>query len=506
MKKILWIMVALTAGVYINMPLLDPDLWWHVTVGRWIISHGWVPYVDYWNAFSAGKPWVAYSWTQEILFALADSWFGLKGLLALQMLLFISVSLALAASFSYLAKDWFFGLLLGCLTVCSLASFVLLRPQTFVWIYFLVLVCLLTAVVRNNGKVTIKLGIALVVTMSLWANAHITTVMGVCLCVAWLWQRVAVKTVALVTLLGFVGTLITPYGGLEWMIFFTKSDHPFAHGSIIEFGPATIRDYGTGIYIVLVSLLVVLASKKPHLVKAGPLVAVIVIGVGGLGVVKFLPFATILLAALIADYWADSPELYGEIYQAYDKLRKLTQKIEGKGLLFLLVVLFLVYADGPFHKVVQKGYVPDSALDFIKNKKLPFPLLNAFGEGGYIMYRLSKADGSLEHRVSIDGRTNVNPLRIAEDQGAAYGGRIGWEDYFRQVSPESVIWKNPSPLSALLVQSTEWCRVYCDGSSELGYSVFVRRSFFESKDANFWGKDYCADTSTTCARNTEARS
>lgn len=72
MKTLLWIVIALAAGLYICGPVVDPDLWWHITIGRWIIAHRDVPVVDHWTLFGQGEVWRAYSWMIEILFALVD--------------------------------------------------------------------------------------------------------------------------------------------------------------------------------------------------------------------------------------------------------------------------------------------------------------------------------------------------------------------------------------------------------------------------------------------------
>jgi hypothetical protein len=498
-------MLSVFAGIYINRPLVDPDLWWHIAIGRWIVHNRWVPYVDYWNAFGAGKPWVAYSWSQEVLFAVIDSYFGLRGLLVLQTVLFAGISFALCYVYSRIAKDWLMGLLLGFVVTCSLGGFVLLRPQSFVWIYFLLLLYVLTDIIRKEDgePLTVYHGFLLIAVMSLWANSHITTVLGLGLCFAWPLHRISISKHIFVVLLAFTGTLLTPYGGAEWLIFFSKTDHPFAHGSIVEFGPATIRDYGTGIYIFLLALLITLASRRPTLVYAGQIAAVVILGVGGMGVVKFLPFAIIIAGALIAEYWGDSPEGYGEISLAIEKFKSSVRLLEGKGLLFLVSILIILFVERPFKQIIEKDYVPSGALDFIKEMNLPYPILNAFGEGGYVMYRLSDQHGNLANRVSIDGRTNVNPVKIADLQGLAYGGRIGWQDYIDQARAKTIIWKNPSPLTALLVADSNWCRVYCDGSNELGYSVFVKREFFDSKSAEFWSNKYCADVQTTCFRDSD---
>ncbi|HTU42895.1 MAG TPA: hypothetical protein VMF10_14400, partial [Candidatus Aquilonibacter sp.] len=34
----------------------DPDLWWHLATGRFIVQHGAVPHADPFSYTSAGKP------------------------------------------------------------------------------------------------------------------------------------------------------------------------------------------------------------------------------------------------------------------------------------------------------------------------------------------------------------------------------------------------------------------------------------------------------------------
>jgi hypothetical protein len=119
------------------------------------------------------------------------------------------------------------------------------------------------------------------------------------------------------------------------------------------------------------------------------------------------------------------------------------------------------------------------------------------------MYRNSDSAGNLKDKVSIDGRTNVNPTRIAELNGAAYSGLTNWYDYFNEVQPNSVIWKNGSPLTALLTQDLQWCRIYCDGNDTLGYSVFVKREYFLKNRDYFWKPEDCPKIEPECVYKLE---
>ena len=66
MKLVLYFCTLFLIATYVCTPIVDPDLWWHIVVGRWILAEKAVPTQDYWNLFGYGKPWIAYSWFSEV--------------------------------------------------------------------------------------------------------------------------------------------------------------------------------------------------------------------------------------------------------------------------------------------------------------------------------------------------------------------------------------------------------------------------------------------------------
>jgi hypothetical protein len=479
-RSLNWFFFTILVASYIFYPLMDPDLWWHVTVGKWIISNGTIPYKDYWNMYGAGKPWFAYSWSIEALFGLTYNFAGETGLLTLKFALLSVLAFTLCFVFGSIAKDFRFGLIIGTVTAIIFDSFSLLRPQTFVCVYLALLLYIL-----NNFKV---LGdswprrIALTLVMSLWANSHITTIFGIVLIAFWNLQiplrKNNLKLVLTTLFFGFVGTLITPYGGYEWVIFFSKSDHPILFSGIIEFGPASIRDYSTGIMIILLTLFVVIVTLAKTLVPPAKIFLVLVFSVGAFGVVKFIPIAAIIISAVTAEIWnlgRKSSELQ-HLFNSLDIFFKGLQKIEGKGLVFLMICLIYLNISASFNQIVKKDIVPVKALNFAIENDLPEPIINTFGDGGYLMYRYSDPAGNLDNKVPIDGRTNVNPFEIHEMHVNAIDGRVKWKKFLNQVKPKTVIWRKGSSLTALLIENDNWCNIYCDGAEEKGMIIFLRKN------------------------------
>ena len=259
MHIIFWFSIIILAGVYITGPLVDPDLWWHITAGRWMIANVDVPTVDLWTMFGRGRPWLAYSWSNEILFAGVDLLWGVKGLLVLKIVVAISLAFSLCYCLSKVASNWFVGSLLGVYATVACYWHFTLRPQSLVWIVF---AWLLYAVSRSrlDGSGS-TMGIRLVLLMSLWANSHLSSILGIVAVAGWLcpataqaWAKERVKMPLYVTAAAFAGTLVTPYFGAEWLTFFSKTSHPFLFASVIEFGPANILQYST-VFLLLILLL-----------------------------------------------------------------------------------------------------------------------------------------------------------------------------------------------------------------------------------------------------------
>lgn len=62
--------LAFLLGCY---ELFDPDIWWHLRSGQWILEHGRVPRLDIFSFASADRVWVDLHWGFQVLLAIAYS-------------------------------------------------------------------------------------------------------------------------------------------------------------------------------------------------------------------------------------------------------------------------------------------------------------------------------------------------------------------------------------------------------------------------------------------------
>src|SRR5215470_15606563 len=124
MLRLRWLQLAaltlLLAGVglisfQLKLCVLDPDIWWHLKVGDWIIDHFAVPHTGILSRTAASRPWVAYSWGYEVLLSRAYAWFGLLGIGLFGVLLTLAVACAIYSMLRRLSGQFWPALILASL-------------------------------------------------------------------------------------------------------------------------------------------------------------------------------------------------------------------------------------------------------------------------------------------------------------------------------------------------------------------------------------------------------
>ncbi|RME61893.1 MAG: hypothetical protein D6780_00805, partial [Candidatus Dadabacteria bacterium] len=381
MKYVLWLSFLISTAFYITTSVLDPDLWWHITSGKWILAHHTVPKVDHWTIYASGKPWIAYSWPHEILYALTDKYFGIKGLLVLKWILAVLVVFSFFFTFGKISNNWTFGALIG--AICSAeASFnFTLRPQSFAWILFAFL--LLTVDKINKEGANTKLLLALFALLCFWANTHITTIFALITIFCILFDPSYYLLSVICTLSGLAGTFLTPYFGKEWLAFYQHLNAPTSFKIISEFSAANIGQYDTGVTLIITLLAVFLLTisyKSIKILEAAWGLGLLLLG---LYIVKFLPFAAIYLSYLTAKLWRDVSLIEKGLIEGIKKLIAGIDKIPKEGLSFLLICTAIVNGYKAWQSPLNTAIVPKDAVDFIIKKQLPHPIIHRFGHGGY---------------------------------------------------------------------------------------------------------------------------
>jgi hypothetical protein len=145
----------------------DPDLFWHIAVGRKILETGTFPWTDELSHTFRGHPWIAKEWLSQVVFAVTYDSFGWKGLAAL---IGCVTALTFTMLFVVLAKH----LRIVPALIIALFSYSLASPHYLVrphMLAFPLLVLWMAGLVRAAETRTTP-SLLLLPVMTLWANLH----------------------------------------------------------------------------------------------------------------------------------------------------------------------------------------------------------------------------------------------------------------------------------------------------------------------------------------------
>jgi hypothetical protein len=215
----LWLGIGVYALLLINGKALlnDPDTYWHIAVGQWILDHGALPRVDIYSFTKAGEPWISTSWLAQVMFAEVYDWAGWSGPVVLAAFA-SALTFALLAFYLGPRIGEKYALLASVAALTLAASHLLARPHVLALPVMLVFVYGL--VVASEARKAPSL--LLLPLMALWANLHGSFVLGLALIAGValdaLWNAESGQRAALaVRWLAFAAaalaaSCVTPYG------------------------------------------------------------------------------------------------------------------------------------------------------------------------------------------------------------------------------------------------------------------------------------------------------
>lgn len=435
----------------------DPDIWWHMRAGEWILQHRTAPHVDGFSGPLSGKAWLDYSWLFELIVAKLYQWIGLAGVVTYSAAMILAITVALHRLVRRLQGDFTFAILLTYAAMFGMSHLYTPRPWMFTILLFILELDILMQV-RRTGKRRELLWLPLI--FALWANVHIQFVnglfvLGLAFGESFLgrWWPAA-KTRGNPTWLGgallasLLATLANPYGWRIYNVAYDLATQGGALNKVSELQAIPFRDlvdftilllaFGTAAamawqrkFAVLETALflfaVVLAfrSQRDVWVIATVAAAILASNIKGRDqkVVRLPAFATLLavIAASLA-VWA--------------------------GFRVMHVNKTLLDAQ------VAKTF-PVRAVEDIRAKGYAGPLYNDFNWGGYLTY-------ALRMPVAIDGRQNLYGDQRIDRSIATWNGEPDWNTDPALTSAGIVIGPVKAPLTQLLRTDARFRLAYED--------------------------------------------
>lgn len=194
LRKITIGLLYLLAIVFSLKSLLEPDLWWQLRTGEWMLETGSIPHTDPFSFTYFGTPWQNIKWGFEVIIALLSKTLGTEMLMMVQVICSIGIVyflLRLAKGFTQTTLQPITYGIIG-LSFIALEYRMTGRPETITHVFFL----LLCAILLERRFKPSRFIWWIPVIMMVWANLHEAfgiglVVLGVFTASAWFEARYA---------------------------------------------------------------------------------------------------------------------------------------------------------------------------------------------------------------------------------------------------------------------------------------------------------------------------
>jgi hypothetical protein len=474
-RAVLAAVIVLVAAACLDV-LGDPDVWWHIRLGQWILDHHAIPTGELFSYTAQGNSLTAHEWLADVIFA---------GLYAAGGIFVVAIAAAAAAWSGFLA----IALLLlrrGVRPLAVAAALALgakaaepvlgTRPQVVTFALTAWTLFLADTYLREGGRRRWLIPPLMLV----WANLHAGFVSGLGVLVAILAIEALrprlggvrlpserLKGLVTVTAVAALAACVNPAGpGLYRFALFVSATE--SRKAIVEWQSPDFHQAGLlALLGLVVTLVVLMGVRRPDLrdaVLAGAGVALVLVAVRN----------TAVAVALILPAWATAADSAGGLllFSGRQRRRTVTPATVGLGGVVLLIgvlgagltVARAAQAASP--QGVGAAY-PTCAARLLATADRPQRVFAAYGAAGFLILRDFPSTRVYEYGESISLGDGVfdDYVRIA-------GGAQDPPSAMRllDASATSAVLVGPSALTVELRASPGWRYVTSDGGLEL----FVR--------------------------------
>jgi hypothetical protein len=467
------VLMLFTAGIQ------DPDFWWHLRVGRWMVENGRLPSHDLFTYTVPVHVWTDHEYLTEVLMWLVYSATGAVGI----AILFGLVTWAgFWLIYRQVRRQPFVIVGLG-LALGALAGWPIWGPRAQMITFALSCLELYWLQGYLSGRSRALNFFPLV--MAVWANLHGGWVIGfawlgvalVAELVGWAWDRsnpahrAHVRFLAIITAASLVAVLATPHGLSLYLYPFQTQGSVAQQKLIVEwfspdFHQTYLRPFEAMVFIAIAGF----ALRRPRLYEFLLTMAALGLALQSVRhVALFVAAATPVMIGSYSEYWKELASSRGW------KLSLPARPLFAATTAVVLVVVFLVALfkiDSDISPTVQQKLDADSypiaAADWLAaHPEVGTRMYNQYGWGGYLAYRFYPDPN---RRVFIFGEAELMGDPLLNQYNDVQNLRPDWKAILDQYRVDYVIFNKGEALSNVLATQPEWTIAYHDDVAV----IFVR--------------------------------
>jgi len=449
----------------------DPDFWWHIRIGRWMVDNGRLPSTDIFTFTVPGHVWTDHEYLTEILMWLVYNAAGVVGLS-------LAFGLLTWAAFWIMYRQvrrqpW---VIVGMgLAIGAVAGSPIWGPRAQMITFFLSCLELYWLHGYLTGRSRALNLFPLV--MVLWANLHGGWVIGfvwlgvalVAELIGWAWDRgnpahrAHVRFLAIITVFSVVAVAATPHG-------FSLYPYPFqTEGSVAQqrlivewfspdFHQVYLRPFEAMIFLVIIGF----ALRRPSLYEF--LLALVALGLAlqsVRNVALFVAVATPVMINSYSAYWKELSEARG--WKFVLPPRRIFAVVTATVLIVIALTTTLRIADSispARQQSTDLASYPVGAADWLaSHPEVGTRMYNQYGWGGYLAYRFYPQPN---RRVFIFGEAALMGDPLLNQYEDVQTLRSDWKQVLDQYKVDYIVYNRGEALANVLATQPDWTLVYQD--------------------------------------------
>lgn len=455
--------------------LADPDIWWHMRAGEWIVQNHSVPHTDPFSASTLGRPWVDYCWGFDVGSYWVVTHFDLVSILWFETLMRLAVTALLFSLARTLTPTFWKAVALTGTAMLAMIWVLPPRPGAISVLLFLAEIHILVSAQRKSNPrlLWILPGLFL-----LWANIHIEFVTGLFLlgviCLEPLMDKI-------IEIAGgprypidpmhrerwytfgasLLATFVNPYGLKLFYNAFQYARDTKIYDIIVEFHAMHFRTLNDWSVLLLTMLACFALGRSRRLRPAW------VVLLGWSAWMGFRSLREVWLVTILSVVMIANPREEEDVTSEKPARSSLSMRLAVAVAVALILVGGAVAWSISSQRMLRQAAdkFPLGAVNYIHKNHLQGPLLNELSWGGFLIYALP------EIPVAMDGRTNVHTQNEIVHALPLWNGEPGWQQR-PELQQANVVISDPSwPLAVLLRSDPRFRLVYQDKTAVLFQAV-----------------------------------
>jgi len=445
----------------------DPDLWWHMATGRYILSQRYIPAYDIFSYTATSHRWVTHEWLSDVLLY---SGYRLTGFIGLSIFFALVITTAFALVFLTCRTR---PVVAACsVMVAAVASHMTwgVRPQMFTLLFTSLYLYILD---RDSLRAS-RLVWLLPPLGALWANLHSGFMAGLAVIavhvvgreLSWLrrWRGQGpllgpgVGRLALVGVLSGLCMLLTPNGVAAALFPFGTLSNNLIQQHISEWASPNFHLPMTWPLALFWLLLLGTMALSRQRISATELLLLSGATVAALYSMRHVTFLSLVGAPILARQAA----ALRPAPPASKPAPAPVQAVFGVALVALGVVLGArIHSIAQGNAEAQRRAFPIDAVQYLQAHHLAGRIFNTYQWGGYLIWQ--------GYSVFVDGRAEVYGDEILNEYLKANDVQADWEEPLQRYGVGICLIESSSRLAVLLKASGRWQAVYSDNLA----TVFV---------------------------------